>query len=127
MKKAKSSARMPRPKIKKRDRLKRDGIPRAALWIAVYDRVMQFGLSRDDAAAIVRDAPSQLSRLMTGHVSEFSADRLALMLVRLACDIDIIVRPKSGPRATATRMAVVPGRVRVFRELRDGQRHSISV
>jgi predicted XRE-type DNA-binding protein len=130
----KTSKKEKRPKIVNAAKLKRDGIPRDRLWVAVFDRIVQFGLSRDLAAVIVRDAASQMSRLMTGNVSEFSADRLALMLVRLACDIDIVVRPLQGPSGLPVdkllklvRDGKLRGRVRVLRELRNGQRHEITV
>ena len=77
---------------KERESLKKDGIPRAVLGRETQRQIERFGLSRDDAALVVKDAASQMSRLMTGHLAEFSADRLAKMLTRLGSSITITVR-----------------------------------
>ena len=62
-------------------------------------RITELGLSRNDAAAIVKDAASQMSRLMTGHVEEFSTDRLVDFLQRLGCDVRVMVnRRKRGAK-----------------------------
>jgi predicted XRE-type DNA-binding protein len=72
--------------------LRKDGIPRAVLGRETQRQIERFNLSRDQAAVIVKDAASQMSRLMTGHLAEFSADRLAKMLTRLGSSIIITVR-----------------------------------
>jgi predicted XRE-type DNA-binding protein len=77
---------------KERASLKKDGIPRAVLGRETQKQIERFGLSRDEAAVVVKDAASQMSRLMTGHLAEFSADRLAKMLMRLGSDITITVK-----------------------------------
>jgi len=47
----------------------------------------------------VKDAASQMSRLMTGHVEEFSTDRLVDFLLRLGCDVRVMVnRRKRGAK-----------------------------
>jgi predicted XRE-type DNA-binding protein len=62
-------------------------------------RIAELQLSRNDAAAIVKDAASQMSRLMTGHVEEFSTDRLVDFLLRLGCDVRVMVnRRKRGAK-----------------------------
>lgn len=55
-------------------------------------QIERFGLSRQDAAVVVGDAATQLSRLMTGHFGDFSADRLVKMLLRLGSDVTINLR-----------------------------------
>ena len=77
---------------KEREALKKDGIPRAVLGRETQRQIEKFGLSRDEAAVIVKDAASQMSRLMTGHLAEFSADRLAKMLTRLGSSITISIK-----------------------------------
>lgn len=72
--------------------LRQDGIPRAVLGRETQRQIERFNLSRDEAAVIVKDAASQMSRLMTGHLAEFSADRLAKMLTRLGSSITITIR-----------------------------------
>jgi predicted XRE-type DNA-binding protein len=76
--------------------LRADSIPRALLAREVRRRMEQFGLTRMQAAAMVGDAATQMSRLMTGYVNEFSADRLVKMLLRLGSDVEIVVRHGRG-------------------------------
>lgn len=74
-----------------------DAIPREKLVAVV--QAFGHGKSRDEMADIVEDAPSQMSRLMTGHVKDFSADRLIRMIRRFGADIEIrIGAPKKGRR-----------------------------
>ncbi len=87
--------------------LSRDRLPRKPLARAVARRITQLGLSRAGAAKLVGDAASQMSRLMTGHANEFSADRLTGFLVDLGCivTVDVVVpqRPQKGRcRVTVT-------------------------
>lgn len=72
--------------------LRRDTIPRAFLGKEVQRQINKFGLSRETAARLVDDAASQMSRVMTGHFADFSADRLAKFLTRLGSDVTIVVR-----------------------------------
>lgn len=75
--------------------LRNDSIPRTLIARALQKRITQLGLSRNDAAIAVGDAASQMSRLMTGHITDFSADRLVKMLLRLGSDVTITI--KHGP------------------------------
>ena len=79
-------------KKKARRRSQPYAIPRALLGREVQRRIDALGLSRDGAAKVVRDAASQMSRLMTGHFEDFSSDRLVMFLTRLGSDVDIVVR-----------------------------------
>ena len=56
------------------------------------EQIERFKLSRNETAPIVRDAASQVSRLMTGHVDEFSVERLVAWLARLGADITIAIK-----------------------------------
>lgn len=71
--------------------LSNDTIPRRKLAAAVQKIAERFDMTRAETALQVKDAASQMSRLMTGHVGEFSADRLAGYLVALGADIDITI------------------------------------
>jgi predicted XRE-type DNA-binding protein len=82
-------------------------IPKALLAREVQRMIVQKGLSQTAAAAVVRDAASQISLLMSGHLRGFSADRLLRMLLHLGCDVDIVIKSSSRPRRS--------GRVRVLR------------
>ena len=76
--------------------LRNDSIPRALLAKELQKRINQLGLSRNDAAIAVGDAASQMSRLMTGHITDFSADRLVKMLLRLGSDVTVTIRHPAG-------------------------------
>ena len=45
---------------------------------------------------VLRDAPSQISLVVTGKLRGFSTERLLRMLARLGRDIDIVIRPSKG-------------------------------
>lgn len=93
-----------RPKKKKtRKRIsfrKRDSISRSRLAREAQRQIDKFGLSREVAGRVVDEAASQVSRLMTGHVTDFSADRLVKILTRLGSDVTIVIRHpgRLGPR-----------------------------
>lgn len=53
-------------------------------------------LTQTEAAYIMRDAPSQISLVVTGKLRGFSTERLLRMLARLGRDIDIVIRPAKG-------------------------------
>src|SRR4051812_8321956 len=55
-------------------------------------------LNQTEAAAIVGDAPSQISLLMCGHLRGFSVERLLRMILRLGRDVEVVLRPKPGLR-----------------------------
>lgn len=74
------------------DKLAKDGILRLQIARAIVKAAEKLGLSRAELALIVRDAASQMSRLMTGHVHEFSADRLALEVLALGGDVEVVLR-----------------------------------
>jgi len=90
---AKSRRRLTRKKVRKpAASLRRDSIPRAKIAREVQRQIDKFGLSRELAGRVVDDAASQMSRLMRGHVGEFSADRLVKMLLRLGSSVTITIR-----------------------------------
>lgn len=92
-----------------RKALANDSIPRAPIAKALQRRIDDLGLSRNEAAEVVGDAASQMSRLMTGHLTDFSADRLVKMLTRVGADVTITIRHGSPARRR--------GRVRVVQEV----------
>ena len=74
---------------------RRDAISRPLLVREVQRQIQRFGLTRELAGVVVGDAASQISRVMTGHYQEFSADRLAKMLLKLGSDVTITIRHAS--------------------------------
>lgn len=78
--------------------LAKDALPRRPIAEAIRKEAKRRGLSRDNLGKLVNDAASQMSRLMTGHDVEFSADRLVHHVVCLGGVVDVTVRlPKRGP------------------------------
>ena len=55
---------------------------------------------------MMRDAPSQVSLVVTGKLRGFSTERLLRMLARLGRDIDIVIRTSSSKS----------GKIRVIRK-----------
>ena len=53
-------------------------------------------LTQTEAAYIMRDAPSQISLVVTGKLRGFSTERLLRMLARLGRDVDIVIRNAKG-------------------------------
>lgn len=66
----------------------------------------KFGGSREAAGAFLGEAPSQMSRLMTGHYEEFSTDRLCTMLVKLGAHIEVVIRMQKALRRGRARIRV---------------------
>lgn len=95
----------------RRRRLNGDAIPRTLLAAELQHRIRSLGLNRNEAAALVDDAASQMSRLMTGHITDFSADRIVKMLLRLGSDVRIHVvhNPAKNPKR------IKRGRIQVSR------------
>jgi len=63
-------------------------------------------LTQTEAAYLIRDAPSQVSLMVTGKVKGFSSERLLRTLVRLGRDVDIVVRPAKSGKTGKVRLAV---------------------
>lgn len=103
------ASRQPRPKATPKSKEPRNPqvIPKPLLAREVQRLIVQKELSQTAAAAVVRDAASQISLLMGGHLRGFSADRLLRMLLHLGCDVEIVVKPGKRPRRS--------GKVRVLR------------
>jgi predicted XRE-type DNA-binding protein len=101
---------MPRVQPSKiaRKKLAKDRLPRLPLAQATCQLIERRGLSRQAASLVVKDAASQVSRLMTGHFHEFSADRMVGFLLDLGANVHIAV---SLPPARKLNGRVPKGRV----------------
>jgi predicted XRE-type DNA-binding protein len=96
---------MPKTTATRRKKTRGKDTIRALMFDQVQKRISGLGLTRNDAAVVVKDAASQMSRLMTGHVNEFSTDRLVDFLLRLGSDVKITVRhPKKRGRMGRVRL-----------------------
>ena len=71
-------------------------IPKAVLAKEIATILESQELTQTEAAYIMRDAPSQISLVVTGKLRGFSTERLLRMLARLGRDIDIVIRPSKG-------------------------------
>ncbi len=91
-------------------------IPKEPLAREIRRLVAEKNLSQTAAAAVVQDAPSQLSLLLSGKLRGFSADRLVRTLLRLGRDVQIVVKPAARPqrpgRASVTVITTADGRRR---------------
>ena len=68
---------------------------------------MEKELSQAKAAALVGDAASELSLLLSGELRGFSVDRLVRTLLRLGREVEIVVRPAGGRRAKHATVRIV--------------------
>lgn len=91
-------------------------IPKEPLAREIRRLVTEKGLSQADAAAVVQDAASQLSLLLSGKLRGFSVDRLVRTLLHLGREVEIVVRPSARPnrprRATVRVVTTAPARRR---------------
>jgi len=71
-------------------------IPKDVLAAEIARILEDQELTQTEAAYIMRDAPSQISLVVTGKLRGFSTERLLRMLARLGRDIDIVIRPSKG-------------------------------
>src|SRR5512143_3429643 len=80
-------------------------IPKNVLAKEIANILEDQQLTQTEAAYIMRDAPSQISLVVTGKLRGFSTERLLRMLARLGRDIDIVIRRAKGKtgRVTVTR------------------------
>jgi predicted XRE-type DNA-binding protein len=71
-------------------------IPKERLAAEVARVLRERNLTQTEASFIVRDAPSQLSLMVTGKLRGISADRYVRTLTRLGRDVDIVIRKAAG-------------------------------
>lgn len=84
---------------RKRAMLQRDTLSRAKLGAIFQRRAKRVDLtSRQILGALLGEAPSQMSRLMSGHFHEFSADRLLGFFVLLGTDVTVTLTHKRSFR-----------------------------
>jgi len=77
-------------------------VPKAVLAKEVAKILEDRELTQTEAAYVMRDAPSQISLVVTGKLRGFSAERLLRMLIRLGRDIDVVIRPSRGKTGKVT-------------------------
>lgn len=85
----------------------RHAIPKEPLAREIRRLVMEKELSQAKAAALVGDAASELSLLLSGEFRGFSVDRVVRTLLRLGREVEIVVRPAGGRRAKHATVRIV--------------------
>lgn len=74
-----------------------DAIPRKALAGVLQTVARKRKLTREAMADLVDDAPSQVSRVVTGWLTDLSADRMVKWVTRLGYNVTIqITRAPKG-------------------------------
>jgi predicted XRE-type DNA-binding protein len=73
-------------------------IPKNVLAKEIATILRDRDLTQTQAAYLMKDAPSQVSLVVTGKLRGFSTERLLRMLARLGRDIDIVIRATPGDR-----------------------------
>jgi predicted XRE-type DNA-binding protein len=76
---------------------------KAELARQICNRIRKLGLTQTQAAPRLGLKQPDVSKLMNGRHTGFSADRLMGLLSKLQVDVDIVLRPRlkfAGPRGT---------------------------
>lgn len=73
-------------------------LSKARLADEIKKVITEKGLTQTAAAAVAREAQSQMSLVMSGHLQGFSANRLIRILLRLGRDVEIIITRTSSAR-----------------------------
>lgn len=81
-----------------------------ALASEIADILEARQLTQTEAAYIMRDAPSQVSLVVTGKLHGFSLERLLRMLALLAREITVLTAPAKGKVGKVSKV----GRLRVL-------------
>ena len=71
-------------------------IPKHILAKEIAGILQDQQLTQTEAAYLMKDAPSQVSLVVTGKLRGFSTERLLRMLARLGRDVEITVRKAKG-------------------------------
>jgi predicted XRE-type DNA-binding protein len=93
---------VPRPRTLRPRAVSETVIPKAVFAKEIADILDAQQLTQTEAAYIMRDAPSQISLVVTGKLRGFAVDRLVRMLTRLGRDVDITIRPARGRKGKVT-------------------------
>jgi predicted XRE-type DNA-binding protein len=81
-------------------------IPKDILAKEVARVLEERDMTQTEAAWLIKDAPSQLSLMVTGKTRGFSSERLIRTLTRLGRDVDIVIRKTSNGHGGKVRLSV---------------------
>ena len=93
---------MPRKRVHRPRAVPENVISKAVFAKEIADILHREQLTQTEAAYLMRDAPSQVSLVVTGKLRGFATERLVRMLTRLGRDIDISIRPARGREGKVT-------------------------
>ena len=93
---------MPRSRTRRPRAVSESVVPKAVFSKEIAKILEDEELTQTEAAYIMRDAPSQISLVVTGKLRGFAVDRLVRMLNRLGRDVDITIRPARGRTGKVT-------------------------
>lgn len=82
---------------------------RAELTRQICKRLKRLRLTQGQAAKRMKLKPSAVASLSQGRHSEFSADQLMMLLNALEVDVEIVLRPRSGPEGQRGTIRVLAG------------------
>ena len=78
---------------------------KAHLVSRLADVLRERKLTQVAAARVAGISQPDVSRILRGHFRDISVERLMRMLIRLGCEVDIVVRPE-GNAARSTTISV---------------------
>jgi predicted XRE-type DNA-binding protein len=93
---------VPRPRTLRARNIPDAVIPKAVFAKEIARILEDQQLTQTEAAYMMRDAPSQISLVVTGKLRGFAVERLVRMLTRLGRDVDITIRPARGSKGKVT-------------------------
>jgi predicted XRE-type DNA-binding protein len=74
---------------------------KAELVAQLRTTVTERGLTQSEAGDLMGISQPEVSRILRGHFTDVSVERLMRMLTRLGCEIDIVVTPSGREAAYA--------------------------
>lgn len=83
-------------------------LAKAQLVHRISEIIKERNLTQANAGLILGIGQSKVSKLVRGRLSEFSTSTLIEYLTRLDQDVEIVVRPKSSAKATASLLVTIP-------------------
>jgi predicted XRE-type DNA-binding protein len=85
-------------KAKARKRTGSEVLSKSYLADEIKKAILERGLTQTAAAEVAKEAQSQMSLVMSGHLQGFSANRLVRILLRLGRNVEITITRTSSPR-----------------------------
>ena len=72
---------------------------KAELMSRVQDVLKEKGLTQMKAAQVTGVSQPDLSRMLNGRFRDVSVERIMRMLIKLGCEVDILIKPRGRKRA----------------------------